>query len=373
MFDSHPFTYRSMSLRPTSLAAGGALLVATAAACSSPKSDTPPPRAPATAGIVVPVRDTTVASSFEAAGTAAPVRQATLSTKLMGTVLTVSAQAGDAVTQGEPLVRIDARDLAARQVQVTASVAGAEAAQREAQTQAARMRALFTDSAATQAQLDAAESGLAQANAALRAARAGTAELGATQAYAVVRAPFNGTVTARLVDPGAFAAPGTPLMTVQDASRLRISADVTPDIARGIRRGQRLGATVEGRQVDAVVEGVIPAASGNLTTINALISNPTRSILAGSAATLLVPGGTHTTPVVPAAAVFHQGDLTGVTVRTAHGDETRWIRTGRQIGDLIEVNAGVHAGELVVVSNGTNVGTNVGTNAGRNAGTPRGR
>jgi len=357
MLDPRSITRRSTLPRSASFAIGSSLLVATAVACSSPKSEAPASRTSATAGIAVPVRDTTVVASFEAAGTAAPVRQATLSTRLMGTVLAVSAQAGDAVARGEPLVRIDARDLAARQVQVEASVAGAEAAQREAQTQATRMRALFVDSAATQAQLDAAESGLAQANAALRAAHAGTAELGATQAYAVVRAPFNGIVTARLVDPGAFAAPGTPLMTVQDPSQLRISANVTPDIARGVRRGQHLDATVEGRQVDAVVEGVIPAASGNLTTINALIANPARSILAGSAATLLVPGGTHTTPVVPAAAVFHQGDLTGVTVRTARGDETRWIRPGRQIGDLIEVNAGVRAGDQVVVPNGTGAGT----------------
>ena len=357
MFDPLLTKYQSMTIRRASFAIGGSLLIATAAACSSSKTEAPPSRTSLTAGTVALVRDTTVAATFSAAGTAAPIRQATLSTKLMGTVLSVSAQAGDAVTEGQPLVRIDARDLAARQVQVTASATGADAAQREAQTQAARMRALFTDSAATRAQLDAAETGLAQANAALRAAHAGSAELSATQAYAIVRAPFNGTVTARLVDPGAFAAPGTPLMAVQDASRLRISANATPDAANGIHRAQHLAATVEGRQVDAVVEGVVPAASGNLVTINAIIANPGLSIVAGSAATLLVPGRMHTTPVVPAAAVFHQGDLTGVTVRTSRGDETRWIRTGRQIGDLLEVNAGLRSGDQVVIPSGTSAGT----------------
>lgn len=338
-----------MSTRTTSLVAGGTLLVGAAVACSSPARDTPPPRVAATPGAVYAVRDTTVDAVFEAAGTAAPIRQATLSTKLMGTVLAVTAQAGDAVTQGEPLVRIDARDLAARQVQATASVAAAEAGQREARVQAARMRALFADSAATRAQLDAAETGLAQAEAGLRAARAGTAELGATEAYAIVRAPFNGTVTARLVDPGAFAAPGAPLMTVQDASSLRVTANATPDVARGIRRGQHLAATIEGRSVDAVVEGVVPSGAGNLYTINALVANRARAFLPGSAATLLLPGAPHAALVVPARAVFQQGDLSGVTVRTARGDETRWIRPGRRLGDLVEVNAGLQAGERVVV------------------------
>lgn len=346
-----------MSLRFLSLVPGRVLLAATAVACSSPQREGPPPKKATAPGTVFAVRDTTVAAPFEAAGTAAPVRQATLSTKLMGTVLAVSARAGDAVAQGEPLVRIDARDLAARQVQVAASATAAEASQREAQTQAARMRALFADSAATRAQLDAAETELAQAEAMLRAARAGTAELGATQAYAVVRAPFAGTVTARFVDPGAFASPGAPLVTVQDASRLRISANVTPDVARGVRRGQHLAGTVEGGQVDAVVEGVVPASAGNLYTVNALVANPGGTLLAGSAASLLLPAGAQTTLVVPAAAVFQQGDLTGVTVRTTLGDETRWIRTGGRIGDLIAVNAGLRSGDRVIVPTRVGSGT----------------
>jgi RND family efflux transporter MFP subunit len=326
-------------------AAGGLLL----AACGSPKTESSEGAATRTAGTVYTVKDTLIEATFEASGTAAPLRQATLSTKLMGTVLEVLVKEGDAVAAGQPLVRIDARDLVAKQAQVAASIADAEAMRKDAMTQAARMRALYADSAATRAQLDAAETGLSRAEAATHAASAARAELGAVSEYATVRAPFNGTVTRRFVDPGAFAAPGAPLIAVQDGHQLRITANATPDVAQNIRRGASLDATIEGRTVGAVVEGVVPAQAGNLYTINAIVANPGAQILPGSTATLSLPLGTRTALVVPAAAVSREGDLTGVMLRTAQGDETRWIRLGRSAGTFVEVNAGLRSGDQVVV------------------------
>jgi allophanate hydrolase subunit 1 len=156
-------------------------------------------------------------------------------------------------------------------------------------------------------------------------------------------------VTRRFVDAGAFATPGAPLVSVQDASKLRVIASAAPDAVRGVRRGQVIAATIEGRPATATVEGVVPAASGNLYTVNALVANPGRAILAGSAATLALPTGTRATRVIPVGAVTREGDLTGVTLRAASGDETRWVRLGRTVGSLVEVTAGLRAGDQVVV------------------------
>ena len=49
----------------------------------------------------------------------------------------------------------------------------------------------------------------------------------------------------------------------------------TPDIARGIHRGQTLAALVERTPVRAPIEGVGSGKTGNLYTINALVPNPT--------------------------------------------------------------------------------------------------
>jgi RND family efflux transporter MFP subunit len=319
------------------------------AACSSSRTDTSgetPVRLP---GTPYTLKDTTVQAVFDADGVARALQQATLSTKLMGNVVSVLVTEGDAVTAGQPLVRIDARELSARQAQISATITDAEAIRNNAAIQAERIRALYADSAATRSQLDAVETGLARANAGVQVPRASAAELGAMSAYAGVRAPFAGVVTRRFVDPGAFVTPGAPLVTVQDGTQLRVSATVTPDIARQVRRAQLLSATVEGTYVVARVEGVVPSASGNLYTINALVPNARGTSMSGSTATLLVPQGKRNALVVPASAVTQSGDLTGVTLRTAHGDERRWVRLGHATGSDVEVISGLHAGDVIVV------------------------
>ncbi len=320
-----------------------------ASACGGEPRETAAAEPTRVAGAVYTLRDTTLATIFQAAGVAQPLRQATLGTKLMGRVTEVLVQEGDMVRAGQPLVRIDARDLEARATHVDASLSEASAVREEAATHAKRIRALYADSAAARAQLDAAETALARADAGLATARAAEAELQAVSSYSVIRAPFAGVVTSRMVDPGAFAAPGVPLVAVQDASRLRISATVTPETAQRLRRGHTLDATIEDRAVRATVEGVVPAASGNLYTVNALVPNSDRTSLAGSAATLSIALGQHRVLAVPSTAIVRQGDLTGVMLRGAGGDELRWVRLGEVAGDMTEVTAGLHAGDQIVI------------------------
>ena len=300
----------------------------------------------------VAVRDTTVDAMLEAAGTAEPFAQATLSTKLMGTVLEVLVREGDAVADGATLLRIDARDLDARRAQVAAQLSDAQAMRSDAQTQADRMRRLFAESVATRAQLDAAETGLLRASASVRQVEAGAAELEATIGYAVIRAPFAGTVTRRLVDPGAFAAPGAPLVTVEDGSRLRVSAGAAPTSVRGLRRGQTIEARIEGVAASAVVEGVVPAAAGSTYTVNAIVQNGARAFLPRSAAVLLLPQGQQSVRLIPAGAVIRDGDLTGVRVLRDGTTDLRWIRIGRTIGTDVEVLSGLSTGERLALSTG---------------------
>jgi RND family efflux transporter MFP subunit len=321
--------------------------VVAAAACSAPRGE-PAARATTAPGTAFVVADSTIAATLDAAGSARPVAEATLSTKLMGSVTGVLVHEGDAVTAGQTLVHIDARDLAARDSQVQASIAAARAMQNDAQTQARRIRALYADSAATRAQLDAVETALARATAGVQAAEAGAGELAATRAYADVRAPFAGVVTHRFVDPGAFAAPGAPLITVQDASQLRVTVTAAPEDVRGIHRGDHLSATIEDSVVQATVEGVVPSA-GNVYTVNAIVQNPHRRLLADGAASLAIPRGLRHAVLVPALAVSREGDLTGVVVRTPAGDDLRWVRLGATRGAMVEVTSGLSAGATVVV------------------------
>ncbi len=322
------------------------LLTVIAAACHrAPPSDTPPLRS---TGVAVAVRDTTRADYFEAAGVANPIQQATLSTRLMATVLDVAVVEGARVSRGDVLVRLDAADLAARRRQATAAVDDATTMRDLTKLTADRMRAMYADSAAPRAQLDAAESALARATAQLVAAREAVAEVDATTRYAEIRAPFTGVVTRRFVDPGAFAAPGTPLVTIEATDRLRVSVTVPAALASALRTGRHVAARLEGVPADALIEGVVPSA-GNLYTINALIENHAAAYLTGSAATLLVPSGTRRVILVPVAALLHQGDLVGVRRRFAASDEITWVKTGATVGHDVEILSGLAPGDSVLV------------------------
>ncbi len=325
------------------------------AACSGAKDKhtTATPAATQVAGTAVVIRDTVIDATISASGVAEPMQQATLSTKLMGTVTAVLVHEGDVVRSGQTLLRIDARDLTAKSAQVSASIADAQAMQREASTNAARFRALYADSAATRAQLDWAETGLARADAGLRAAQAASGELDAMRSYATVTAPFGGVVTFRAVDPGAFAAPGAPLITVQDGSTLRISVSASGDAVRALKRGQTLAATIDGVPVSAIVEGVVPAGAGNLFTVNATVANRAGAYRSGSAAMVSIPVGREQALLVPNAAIVREGDLTGVIVRSAAGDERRWVRLGVSTATHTAVSSGLKVGETIVVPSST--------------------
>jgi len=325
-----------------------ALLLATA--CGRGEGTATAAPAAAFAGPTVAVVDTTLAAVFEASGTALPVADATLSTKLMGAVTAVLVTEGTRVAAGTPLVRLDAADLDAKSAQAAAGIAAAEAAHREAQAMAVRIRALYADSAAPKAQLDAVEAGLARARAGLDAARAGATELNAVRAYGVLHAPFAGVVTRRFVDVGDFAAPGAPLVTVQDASRLRLSVAVPADMALRVKAGMKVDARIEGEAVQAVVEGVVPSAA-TMYTVNAIVVNRDGRLPSGGAAVIAVPvGTTEHALLVPRGAVVREGDLTGVRVVRDGRAELRWVRLGDVRGDRVAVRTGLKAGERVALA-----------------------
>lgn len=322
--------------------------VFTMGACGGGPEPEPREAAAAPTGEFTVVEARVVPSLLEASGTAEPYAESTLSTKLMGTVLSVRVREGERVRRGDVLLELDARDLDAKAVQVNASLSEAQAVLREAKLHADRMRRLYSEEAAPKARLDEAETSLDRARAAVDAANASAAELKAVRDYAVVRAPFDGTVVRRMVDPGAFAAPGAPLIVVQDARRLRLVVTAPPDAVRGIAKGDELLAAIEGVPARATVEGIVPAAA-SLYTINAIVDNGAADFLAGSAATLSLPVGERDALIVPAAAIHRQGDLTGVWIGDTKEAALRWVRLGRSDGDSIEVLAGLRSGDRILV------------------------
>ncbi len=303
------------------------------------------------------VRDTTIATTFAANGIAEPMQRSVLSTRVMGNVLAVLVHEGDRVAAGQSLLRLDPREIDSKRSQLLAGAEAARAVYQDANTQAERFRRLYQDSAATRYQLDQAETGLARAAAGLKTAEAGLSEVNAIGSYTEIRAPFSGVITRRMTDPGGFAAPGTPLIEVQDPSTLRVSVSVPPAVAASLKRGHPIAVEIEGRKAEGAVEGLVPSSTGAVYRLNVLVPNRQSALLVGGSAVVEVPTGSRRAILLPERLIVREGDLTGVRVISNGGKELRWIRLGAeftgvsgagQAEPLIEILSGVAPGEAVV-------------------------
>ncbi|WP_300162397.1 efflux RND transporter periplasmic adaptor subunit [Solidesulfovibrio sp.] len=205
----------------------------------------------------------------------------TLASKLTGTVEDVAAREGDALRAGQPIMRIDDRDLTSQEQGLTAS---REQVARERQALSARaalarttmerLGRLLAQRAVSQedfdkakAEYDALARQVEAADAQEKAATAKLGELAALRAYTRIAAPFDGILARRYVDQGAFVTAGSPLALVdRSGGGYELTAQVDESLLSGLRQGQTLLAAVPSLAgepfavtVSAVVGRVDPA------------------------------------------------------------------------------------------------------------------
>lgn len=228
----------------------------------------------------------------------APV--AAVASQLAGRVESIPVHEGEHVQAGQLLAQLDAREREAAVAQARADleqakaalgearanleaalpsvrgagadVARAQATLEEAQLNFARAQELATGEAASKQQLDAARARFREAQASLaslaaskgsaqgrvRALTAAVAHAGAAVgvseaalelaqvqlAQAQVRCPFDAVVVDRDLEPGEWAAPGTPVVTVENLDRLWVRLDLEETKLEGLRLGDPARVTV---------------------------------------------------------------------------------------------------------------------------------
>jgi len=283
------------------------------------------------------------------------VRQATISSQLSGTVVQILVDAGDRVTKGQLLARIDTRATDAQVAAGRAGVAQAEAQFAQARLNLERTRSLVQKNFVSQAALDKAEADARAAQAAADAAHAGQAQADTARSFAELRAPMDGVVTRRLMEPGEVAMPGRGVLAIHDPSALRAVGNLPQHVLQ--RSSGTTRARVElpqlGRAVEATRVAVLPTADARLlsTQIRAdLPADASGYTAPGAAAKILVTTGRARKLVVPEAALLRRGELTAVNVVGSDGrPQLRQVRLGASTGEGgIEVLAGLVEGDRVL-------------------------
>lgn len=158
-----------------------------------------------------------------------------ISPRFMGVVTWIGVKKGDAVTNGQVVVLLDATEYQARLQQAEGAVATAKAALNKAELDLERVSQLAkTDIASKEAQ-DNARIGLESARAVLKEVE-GARNVAQTYVnWCTIRSPINGVVLEKLVDPnelvtpqsfGGTRGPSTALIAVADPQDLQVEIDL---------------------------------------------------------------------------------------------------------------------------------------------------
>jgi len=306
-----------------------------------------------------------------------------ITSRVVAPIQTVHVRAGDRVRAGQILVTLDARELTANVERAAAAATAAAEASRAAESRLAtaqaglqlaaatheRIRSLHDKRSATPQELDQAVAALgsaegqvqaarsdAAASAALRdAARAASDAAAVARSYAELAAPFDGMVADRLADPGSLAAPGLPLVVVEQSGTARLEVRLDESRAAWASAGQLAGIRLDGTSgtnwVEAKVLEVGRVDPSSHSFLIKLELPPGVSGRTGSFGRARFAGPARHTLVVPSASLIRRAGLTFVfTVDPESLARLRPVVAGAVVGDRTEVLAGVADGELVVVT-----------------------
>jgi membrane fusion protein (multidrug efflux system) len=246
----------------------------------------------------------------------------TASSKILGRVASLSAGEGDAVSEGQVLVRLDDTDLRAQEAQAQANLDYvrqtlplAKIGLERAQADFDRAQAQYRDNVVTREQYDHARQALDLAKAQYGVAEsqvgASQAQLGVVETQlknTLILSPTSGVVAKKWIMPGDIVQPGQPIFTIYDLKNVWVTANFEETKLASLLIGSPVRISVDaypGREFSGRVLligaaaasqfSLIPPsnASGNFTKVTQRV--PVRISIdqagqMGSAGTALLPG-----------------------------------------------------------------------------------
>jgi RND family efflux transporter MFP subunit len=313
------------------------------------------PRPSPVEGRVVKVRLVRLPLSESAVGTIRAVHETSIGSKLLARVVEVNLKAGQRVRAGDVLVRLDDTDLQARLKQAKAAVASSEAHRVQTAADEKRAAELVQRNVVTQQEYDKLVAAARSAEAEHRRAQATVSELQATLDWATIRAPIDATVIDKKVDVGDMVSPGQVLVTLFDPKRMQLVASVRESLTRQLKVGQDISVQIEGlnKECNGTVSEIVPEAQAASRAFQVKVTGPCPTgIYTGMFGRILIPVKEEQVLVIPRQAVRNIGQLELVDIVENGQASRRSIRTGRKLGEDVEVLSGLAEGEQVVLPAG---------------------
>jgi RND family efflux transporter MFP subunit len=331
---------------------------------------------------VVSVSPSPQETIIEAVGTVRARTIAVVASQVMGRVTSIPVSEGSRVEKGALLATIDDAAIKAQAAAAEGMVAEAVAARDEAEGAVAQAEAgrtlaertyarfvkLYEEKVITQQEFDEAEAKRtvaakeylravekrAQTAGRISQARGQSDAAKAMLSYTRVTAPFAGVVTGKKTDAGSMAVPGMPLLVLEDSRRYRLEAAVPEAHLSRLSVGSRAEVvldTAPERPIPAAVSEIVPVVDPVSRTFLAKADVSGPGLRTGMYGRLRFSAGKEAVLAVPQAALSRAGGFDGVFVVTPDNvARLVVVKTGRPMGDRIEILSGLAPGSRVAVS-----------------------
>ena len=307
-------------------------------ACAKKKDAAPPVHATVVNYAVVATTSAPV--QITGPGTIAAWQEVVVGAETGGlNAVSLLADEGQSVAQGQPLLKMDDVLLQAQVKQATANADQAKKAYDRAQT-------LYKEGYLSAAALD-------QAQASMLTTEAGKETAETQLSLATVRAPVGGIVTERKAVLGQIVQQGAELFKIVRDGRIELNMQVTEADLHNIKPGMPVtvtGGTVG--QVAGTVRIVTPQVDPQTRIGMARVSVPWSSGLRpGMFAQGAIDAGVQDVMTLPQAAIIYSENAPGVLVVGANNKVTlQKVTLGDHLGNNVVIKSGVSVGDKVVTT-----------------------
>lgn len=277
------------------------------------------------------------------------VNQSTVSAQTSGRVAELPYDVNDFVDAGAVVMRFTDAEQRAALDRAEAALAEARARLANAETEFERAETMIANNTISQSRFDQAKAERDSAKARLDAAVAGVETAKEQLEYTVVRAPYAGIVSKRHVELGELVSPGQPLISGLSLQSLRANVDVPQSMFRAVHTIGKAFVYIDDERIEAESLTFFPVADSGSNTFRVRVNLP-------DGAATLYPGmfvkvgfvvGETERLLIPVEAVVRRSELSGVYVVDGEQVALRQVRLGRTYDGLIEVLAGLDAGETI--------------------------
>jgi RND family efflux transporter MFP subunit len=290
---------------------------------------------------------------FESAvGSIEPIHKSSVAAKILAKVVEVNATAGQPVSSGEVLVRLNDDDLQSRLKQSEAALEAATANAEQTRSNLRRAERLKQENAIFQAEYESTATAVRTAEANQEQATRAVEEARVFLDYATITAPFDGVIVDKQVQAGDTVTPGQTLLNLYDPDQMQLVANVRESLATKLRVGQQVSAKLESLDYEcmATVREVVPQAEAGSRSFQVKASGPCPAgIYSGMFGRILLPLEDEQLTVVPSTAVRRVGQLTLVDVVEDGKLLRRSVQLGRTIDENVEVLSGLMPGERIAM------------------------